>query len=264
MFKTICWSLMLVFLASCQKEEIKKVEKVKEKVSDVKRDPKTIRFVTVNWEPYFSENLKNQGPFTEITKKAFEKVGYKITVDFVLWDSAVKMAKEGKFADAVLGAWFNKERTKFFKYTDLALPNALHFMKLKKRDITFKGLDSLLPYSIGTIKGFVYYPEFKNNNSIKKVEVEGSKQYLSMLLNKRVDLVIDEKYVLLKAVNKYFPDRKDEFEIIMPEASPQPLYNMISLKYPNYEQVVSDFNKGLKMLIDDGSFDKILKSHGLK
>ena len=104
---------------------------------------KTIKLVTTDWEPYFGKNLKEQGHFSKICKTAFERVGYKMTVDFLPWKRAMFLTKEKKKYDGILGIYHKKEREKFFKYTDPIDNAILTFVSKRKYRINYKKLTDL-------------------------------------------------------------------------------------------------------------------------
>ncbi|MDH5581657.1 MAG: transporter substrate-binding domain-containing protein [Bdellovibrionales bacterium] len=258
--------LVIALITSCTKEEESKntkKEQTTEKRAQAITD-KTIRFATVNWPPFYSENLRNGGPYTEITRQAFEKVGYKYSIDFIPWQRALLHAEKGIKYHGLQGAWMNEERQKTFHYSNIVYPSGIFFISKKGRKFDFKNLDSLVNYKIGINRGYAYYKEFKENKNLTKVIVDAPIQTLKMILNGRIDLTLDNKLVLLSTIKENMPEKRDEFEIHEPSVSQQPLYNTISKKIPNSEQIISDFNKGLELLKKEGGIDKILKSHGLK
>lgn len=251
-------------LTACVKKEspVQENKPEVEKVEVKAITDKTIRFATVNWPPYYSENLKNGGPYTEITRAAFEKVGYKYIIDFMPWKRALVLGEAGTKYHGLQGAYFNKERNQVFHYSNIVYPAAIHFISKKEKKLILESIESLSKYKVGIIRGYTYSPEFDSNKSIKKIIVNNPEQFLNMLLKDRIDIAMDEKLVLLSEIEKNMPDKKDEFTIHEPPMHKQPLFNIISKKIPNAKQVINDFNEGLKMIQEDGTLKKIFKSHG--
>ena len=56
-------------------------------------EQRAITLATVNWEPYYSEQLPDGGPVTEVTKEAFRQVGYEALIKFIPWKRAVELRK---------------------------------------------------------------------------------------------------------------------------------------------------------------------------
>lgn len=54
----------------------------------------------------------------------------------------------------------------------------------------------------------------------------------------------------------------DQLMPLAPAITINPLHNLISRKIANGQDMVDAFNKGLKMIQEDGSYDAILKKHG--
>ena len=60
--------------------------------------PRNLVFATLNAPPYFGENLAGGGFYTEISREAFQRVGYTFEVEFMTWNRALELAKRGDYA----------------------------------------------------------------------------------------------------------------------------------------------------------------------
>jgi ABC-type amino acid transport substrate-binding protein len=56
-----------------------------------------------------------------------------------------------------------------------------------------------------------------------------------------------------------FPDEYGKIDTLPEPLGENKFYNAFSRTHPDYEKNVADFNKGLKAIIDDGTYDKIMK-----
>ncbi len=169
----------------------------------------SIKLATVNWAPYYGENLNNQGFVTDLAKEAFKRAGYSMTVEFVPWKRALELAKNGHY-DGLLGAYYNEDRTKFFQYSipvsssniviihrkSTALPNKLYKLK------------DLANYKFGTVNGFSYGKEFDNASYLKKDVSPNLETNLLKLYKGRFDLAVVSREVMLDLIQKKHPEYK--------------------------------------------------------
>ncbi len=231
--------------------------------SIVSAEGNKIIFATMSWAPYYGEDLPNNGFIAEITRAACKKAGYDVEIKFMDWNRALEMAKKGKY-DGLVGAYFSDERAKFFKYPDSIGKVEVFLCAKKEKKITYTTLENLKPYRIGIIRGYVYSEEFDAATYLKKDPAENAEINLKKLLRGRVDLIVGSKAVLQDLVNKKFKDAVGEIEFIEPALQTNKLYTIFSKKIPGYEKKVEGFNKGLKIIQEDGTVKEILKRHGFE
>ena len=224
---------------------------------------KKIILATDPWPPYYGPDLENQGYFTEISKSAFQRVGYQCDVVFVPWKRALEMAKLGKY-DGVLGAFYNDERTQWFTYSAPISETYIVFFTAKGKNIRYDSLKSLEPYKIGVINGYNYSEEFDTAAYLKKEVVHTVSQNIQKLMVGRIDLFIDSKEVTLWTLRKEFPEYVDKIEIVEPAFKVNKLYIPISKEVTDHQQIVRDLNTGLEKIKADGTFDTILMHHGFQ
>ncbi|MBF0552317.1 MAG: hypothetical protein HQK60_17515 [Deltaproteobacteria bacterium] len=58
------------------------------------------------------------------------------------------------------------------------------------------------------------------------------------------------------------PMYRDELEFMEPPLEIKPLYIAFSKQAKGYEEKLAAFNRGLKLIREDGTLDKIILSHG--
>lgn len=222
-----------------------------------------IIFATESYPPYYGPDLKNNGFISEITRAACEKVGYEIEIKFMDWNRALEMAKRGKY-DGVVGAYFNDERATFFEYPDAIASSEVIICGRKKDHIKYTALEDLKPYKIGIIRGYVNSEEFDAASYLKKEPVEKTEVNIKKLLKGRVDLIVDSKAVLQDLINKKFKDQAEKIVFLEPPLQSNKFYTIFSKAVPGYEKKTEDFNKGLKMIQEDGTVKEIMKRHGFQ
>ena len=65
----------------------------------------TIELVTIDYPPYYGQELKNQGFITEIITTAFSRSGYEVKTKYLPWQRAFDGTKAGKYP-AIYTMWY--------------------------------------------------------------------------------------------------------------------------------------------------------------
>lgn len=223
----------------------------------------TITMAANEWPPYYSEKMDGKGVAGLIIAEALKRSGHEVTFMFIPWKRALREVEEGKI-DAVSTAYYTEERSKIYAYSDKYMQGIEGFFKLKSKDVKYNDLAELKPYKIGVMRGYALPEKFAATEGLTKLEADTEKQLLEMLVRERIDLALVDKYVGLSILNSEMAADKDKVEFMTPELSANDIHVMFSRKKEGYEKLVEDFNKGLKEMIADGAYDKIMSDAGLK
>ena len=227
----------------------------------------TVNMVTTNWPPFYSEKLLSGGPLTEASSEAFKRVGYKMEIKYIPWKRALSYVEYGK-ADALLGAYKNEERKKFSYYSESIIgETTTSIIALKDSPITYDSLDSLKRYKIGILIGTSVSKEFDSvkNEFLKIFESSSESQLIKMLENGRVDLIAGSLQVFFSEYKILYPDRDpSNYLKSITILSSEAMYNIFSKKLKNGKDLRDAFDRGFKMIVEDGTFEKIMKKHGIK
>lgn len=220
---------------------------------------KDLLLLTDNWEPYYGPDLKNGGYLAEIVVAAFKEVGVDVKVEFKPWKRVIKEVKDGD-ADGILGLYFKRERLKFLEYSEPIETTQVALFTLKDRDISYRNLYDLRNYKIGIVRGYSTTKEFDNASFLFKDEASTSNQNLIKLIHKRSDIIVDSRKVIEYNLSKYMPDKMDTIKIIDPPLQLNELYIAISKRNRNYLELTQKFNKGLKIIKENGVYDSIIEN----
>ncbi|MBN2059348.1 MAG: transporter substrate-binding domain-containing protein [Deltaproteobacteria bacterium] len=200
----------------------------------------------------------------EITEEAFKRVGYAPEFKFLPWIRALDLSLEGKY-DVLLGAYYTQERAEKMTYSEPIGKTEKMLLKLKEKDIRYKTLEELKPYRIGYIRGAQVSREFEEaEKAYLNVEyVVDTEMNIRKLLSGRIDLVVEKKERIIYLLDTVFKKDRHKVEFIYPPLAINYFYNCVSKILPNHREIVDDFNRGLKILREDGTEEKILKKYGI-
>jgi len=219
----------------------------------------TIRISNGEWPPYLSKDLKKYGVTSHIVQEAFALENINVKYEWFPWKRALHMAKVGEINASI--AWSKtKEREKDFLFSDVIINGNVVFFHLKSQTFDWNSFEDLEDIRIGSIFGYQYGNKIQEIKAIPNTdvfEVENEKKLFQMLLKKRFHAVIINLDVGYGVLNKYFT--KDELASITYHKKPfhdEKLRLLFSKKMNENEELIRQFNKGLKRLKSSGVFEK--------
>ena len=223
---------------------------------------KTFTIVTEEYPPYAGCSLENFGWTIEAAKAALELEGYDVYVRIVPWARAIHETKTGLYEGLYL-AFKTEEREKYYLFSDPIAPVKTVFFKLKSRKINYRKLEDLTNCIIGTVNNAAYSDKFANADFLNKEAVSCDKTNLLKLAAGRIDLLAGSEVVIKHKMKKVLsPDEISRIEVMYPPINVNYMHMAVSKNSADAEQKLKDFNTGYKKIIQNGTYQKILRKHG--
>jgi polar amino acid transport system substrate-binding protein len=214
------------------------------------------------WAPYADVSLLNGGLSTDLIRTALGRAGYTTEYEQVPWARAVHGVSEGRY-DILINAWYSEDRTRIGQFSGEFLVNRLRFLKRKTSSVDYQSLTQLHPYSIAVVRSYAYSPAFDGDADMKKVLVASFSTAVRMLAAGRVELTVEDEYAARFALSREPDEVRDNVEFLPKSLSENSLHILVSLKSPDHEKIVADFDKAIAAMKADGTYDKLFKLHGL-
>lgn len=222
----------------------------------------TLRLAGDAWAPYADVSLLHDGLSTDLIRTALGRAGYDTEYEQVPWARAIHGLSEGRY-DIVINAWYSEDRTRIGVFSAPYLINRLRFLKRKDASIEFQNLSQLHGYSIAVVRGYAYSPEFDADANLEKVPVASFSIAVRMLAAGRVGLTVEDEYAARFALKREPADVQADVEFLPKSLSENSLHMLVSLKRADHQQIVVDFDKAIADMKADGTYDKLIKLHGL-
>lgn len=180
--------------------------------SHAEEPKKTLTIAADEWCPI--NCAPDKEPFgigIDLAKTIFEPLGYEVKYVTMPWTRALEEVRKGN-VDAVVGANTTDDPTLIFPKSPLYFMTD-DFYALKGHNISFKGIDSLKSYKVGTIKGYGYSGDLANfikaqssvSGAIQEVSGDDAGlQNIRKLQAKRIDVMVESGPVMsyrLKQMN---------------------------------------------------------------
>lgn len=222
----------------------------------------TVELATLNWEPYYGEDLKNGGFITELARESFARVGYEMTVEFIPWSRAMVRGERG-LVDGLLGAYYNAERDKKFHFSDNLYNDNVGLIALDDLGVeSYDNLRDLEGYTIGTGRDFSVSPAFDSADFLDKAAARDNEANVHKLFAGRIDMVVDS-WIVLSNLVKEAGYSMDKVVYVDPPLQTRGLYVAISKQIENGRGLAQAMNAGLAGLHSDGTYEDILRKHGM-
>jgi len=197
-----------------------------------------------------------QGYSWEVVRESFHILGYTIKLHIIPWARCVKYVQNDK-TDLIFPALKNSKREKKFYFSKLPTDEQNLVIYLKKDSLLdFDNLESLDGLKIGTMKGWSFGEKFDNANTILKepsyTVLSGLKKLIRGSLDGLAGYEITYDYEIKKNnLNKKLKKTTTFY------ASME--YLIGSRNNPNCKKLLDIYDEGKKLIIQNGTFDKINK-----
>lgn len=224
-------------------------------------DARTLTLCTLNWAPYYAEDLPRNGFFTALVEAAFERAGYETRVEFMPWARAMLEVEQGD-REVLLGAYYTEERAETYLASDDIYTDEVGV--IARSDIGFEEFDSLRDlsgYTIGVGRGFAVSEEFDGADYLDKEEGEDEVVNLRKFDAGRLDMMAGSFTAIRHAANENNFDLSDAV-FLKPPLDEKSLHIMVSRAIDDGEEILDDFHQGLDEIRADGTYDEILEEMG--
>lgn len=217
---------------------------------------------SLNWEPYYGDELPRKGFYTAIVQAAFDAAGIDTRVEFMPWARAMKEVAEGD-RDVLMGAWYNEERAQTYLYSDPVFPNVVALVARKELGIeSFDSLRELTDYEIGVGRGFANGEAFDSADYLNKIPADNQILNVRKLFAGRLDMI-----AMTVSRFRYIAEQEgfdtDEVVFLSPALAVKPLYIMAPHKFTYSRPLLEVFNQGLAEIRERGEIDRIFEEMGL-
>lgn len=207
--------------------------------------------------PLISKDLKHNGVISRVVEEAFKKVGVKVEYRWAPWKRVYSnvAAKSWDLAPAFSK---NIDRMEEVIFSDPLFEKYIVFFHLKTFKFDWKKFEDLKDIKTGATRGYFYgdeYNEARDTGELKVEEVATDCQSLKMILSGRIQvfpLNILTGYFLIQNT---LPPHEAKLFTHHPKklAPPSPSF-VIFPKSERGKKISKLFNKGLKMLKDEGKY----------
>lgn len=224
----------------------------------------TISLVSVDWQPYAGELLPEYGVGPAIIAEACRRAGLEPVFHFKPWKRAMEDTAAGKY-DALFSAYSSKSRKESYAISKPYLYGKLVLCAKKSRNVAWDGtIESLRPYRLGVVLGYVNTPLIDKDQSLKKDIALSDLLNLKKLLSGRLDAVVIDQFqaVYLLKNSPVLAEGLKDVDFLHPALGRKGIHLLFSKKNPGWRDRLARFNKGLEEIEQDGTKESIMVRFG--
>lgn len=230
---------------------------------------KTLVLGTTDWPPYIENNPTYKGYAYEIVKAAFNAAGYNdVKIIFMPWVDAERAVNEGQL-DGIFPEYFSSVEKNTVDYTHPFSESPVGFYTKRQSNLRYptanpekhlqSTLETMKNYRFGLVEGYVNISALDQDTQLNKIYADSDLNNLKQLYDGKVDLAFIDKYTAEYLLNHILsPNYNQQLVFMSPPLGYKKLYVAISKKNPEAQQIVADFNQGLKTIKKNGIFARIM------
>lgn len=231
-------------------------------VAGVARAGEVLRIAADRWPPYADNRLSGNGVAVHLVQAALKRAGYASEYIEVPWPRVLHGVANGEY-DLVADAWYAQEREAFGVYSEPYLVNRVRLIKRRGSPITFAKLADLYPYRIAMVRGYAYSEAFNSDPKLQRVPVFSFVNAALMLQAGRVDLTLEDEITARVHFNSDLAELKGELEFLPVPLAENGLHILVGRHVPHHAEIIAAFNQAIRAMRADGSYDALMREHGL-
>ena len=161
---------------------------------------KIVHLTSLDWPPYASKSLPQQGASVAVASAAFKAMGYKLVVEFLPWSRAVNEAKNpssqymGYFPE-----YYSNDVAKEFTYSQPMGSGPLGFVEQTGKPVKWNVLTDLKGKRIGVVQDYVNTEAFDGlvaSGKLRVSAVVSDSKNLRKIINNRLDVAVIDRNVM--------------------------------------------------------------------
>ncbi len=216
-----------------------------------------VRLVTLEYPPYTTQTLTNQGSMIELTKRAFAAVGHTAHIDFRPWARAQQEMRQSKY-DGILLLWPEEVSAAQLIASRPLAYSELGFFVRTDTPVAFTELGQLKGQRVGVARGYDY-PDSIMDSGVVPEEAVDDLTNLRKLAARRFDLVLLERQVGLYLLELH-PELQGKIAWQGQTLVRVPLFIGFAEPKPDQPDWPALYAEGLKVLLGNGEYLRILRS----
>lgn len=210
------------------------------------------------WPPYIDPKLPGHGLAASIVSAAFERAGYEPVLVLGPWERTLEATKLGEIS-VVAAAWRTRERERDFAFSRAYLTNEVKFLKREGSPLRFETLQDLDGLRVGVVYLYTYGEAFDKATGFTKAPETHIVPNLLQLLAGNIDLAVGDERTLRYEINRHLAAREGELEFLPKPLRSHDLHVAVSRSDPEFEAIVTRFDRGLEEIQADGTYRKLLR-----
>ncbi|NMM47343.1 substrate-binding periplasmic protein [Marinigracilibium pacificum] len=207
--------------------------------------------------PPFTNTINNTSVALDLVNTALKRAEINSNTSILPWDRVITGIEAGVF-DGSAALWKTAERDEYLVYSEPYLENQLILVGLTGTDVNKGSLDELTGMSVGVVRGYGYGNELFTRDNIHLVYSGSDQENLNKLINGEIDVMLVDKLLIEYMLQIHLNEVRDKLAISREPLIVKPLYLALNENLPYSHEIIESFNKEIKSMIADGTYNRIL------
>lgn len=221
----------------------------------------SLTLYVVNYPPYMIVNSDNEisGMDVDVVSAAFQESGQSVVFEVLPWKRQMKLMQVGEIVGG-LSCSKREGREKYMLFSDSISTTQQTVISRKGTNTDqITKLSDLKSYSVTTISGWGTENQL-NDNGIAYVPSKDMRSALVSVLHRGVDVFYSSEIPTMHIAKKM--NAQDELKVTYLDDVPaNKLHLCLSQFYPNNDEVVASFNRGLNIIMQNGKYQEIQRKY---
>jgi polar amino acid transport system substrate-binding protein len=217
----------------------------------------SLTFYVVNYPPYMIVNGSNEisGMDVDVVTEAFKAVGLSVNFGVLPWKRVVKLMQVGKIAGG-LSCSKRKGRETYMLFSDhISLTRQAAITRSNMDTSNIKTLSDLKNYRITTVSGWGTADQL-NSHQINFEPSKDLRSGLVSVLHRGVDAFYGPEIPSMHSA-KIMGEHDNIKAVYLDDIMANKLHLCIAAKYPDSDKILTTFNRGLKIIKENGLYEQI-------
>lgn len=207
-----------------------------------------------NWPPFVIKGSE-AGISEQLVCQALELSGWQCSVEVQDWETVLDQVKIGA-VDGIVAAWQTPERELFLQFSEPYLTNRIVPVINEDKRINIKSIADLDGLQVALVKDYAYGDEILQGGAkFETLEVLNSLQAMQAVKQNEADVALLD---VLVARNEIEAANLAGVLVLDTVLSHRELRFAVSRHHPNAAEIIGDFQRGYKAMLDNGMVNEIL------
>lgn len=219
--------------------------------------PKTLRFATLEWPPYISSALPDNGYMAQLLREIFLPAGYSVEIMYLPWQRAVHSLNHADIAGYFPEYFDETIQDKSCIFSESIPGGPLAFVHKTGRTYYYKKLVDLQHHHFGVVSGYINFKEFDEADYLTKDYAPDDLTNIRKLLADRISIIIGDPLVINYLYNTRITPGGKQLEVMHPYLEEKSLYLCFNPKYKDAQAINTVFSTYLAKLKNSGRLKEL-------
>ncbi len=214
------------------------------------------------WQPFTDEFQKTRFAI-DLVHSALGRAGIKPKTEILESWTVPADLKAGKY-DGCGAMWYSDERAEFLLFSEPYLENRLILIGQKGSKVDVDSLSELAGKKLILVKGYAYGNILDSAQGVLIGYGANDIDNIVAVLNGHADYALVDELLLSHLAKEHNTKPEEKVAVGSKPLAVNPLYLAIRKDIPGAQAIITSFNKQIRIMLADGSYNRILRLSSIR